>query len=178
MEILAALIFVIAAAVLFAAMFFRRKRGDAQKIRFFVENGIVPAENYENELPAFECENLICRKLNVKRSYATEIVVHWCEYRVFTHQYAAPSNRLFINYSIISFPGETATAEFTEKISTMVGRRAERFKGNMLQRIRKDSERPTDVKLLPNGDLATFWTSRNNLEDLEYKFRWIKEILG
>jgi hypothetical protein len=178
MEILAAFIVVAAFAILFVILYFKKKRRDAQIDEFFVNSRIFPADYYKAELTALDGQDFICRRMDVIGPDGSETGVHWCEYRVFTHEYTTHSSKIFINFSIIAFPEQLVNDELTEKISRTIDRSEERLRGTLLQRIKKDSERPTAISRLPNGDLATFWTSRKTIADVEYKIRWIKEILG
>ena len=179
MEILGLLIFVLMVGAAVAFFYFRQKKSAEEMAEFYKHNRMMPADDYKSALPPNqEWENLVCRKLKVPARDISKIEIHWCEYRVLTGEYTTAHNRVYVGYVIISFPKQIVTPEFTAQILQTVKKSGEKFKGELLERIQRDSERPVKAAVLPNGDLATYWISKNTPADAEFKLKWVKGILN
>lgn len=178
MEIIILLFLIGATAAAVWFFYQRRKQKDEKMAEFFKKNRMISADGYKSELPPNkEWENLVCRKVRLPARSFGKVEVHWCQYRVMTGKYTTVHNKVYVHYAVISFPKQIVSPEFTEKIRQAVKKSGDKFKGEMLDRIKKDSERPTKAVVLPNGDLATYWTSRNDVEDAELKLNWTKKML-
>lgn len=179
MEYLFAFLAIIAFVIISIILYLFKRKNNSKVSNFFISNQFTEANDYQQQLPTIaDSKDWICRKIDLLASNGNPAKIHWCEYQVFTHEYTSYSQKLYIGYSIITFPKQIVNSDFTNKISQMIDRTDERFRGNITKRIKKDSERPTNVITLQNGDLATFWTSRRTLEDAEFKLNWVKENIG
>jgi hypothetical protein len=162
-------------AIIFLILYLFKGRQERQVHKFFAINNFTETNDYQKELPLIsDSKNRICREINLSTVNLNQATIHWCEYRVYTNEYSFP-RRLYIGYSIITFPKQMVTSDLADRISNMIDQTDERLRGNILQRIKKDSQRPTKVIILPNGDLATFWASRRTVEDAQFKLDWIKQ---